>query len=74
MLDRLPVSLAQRNAGNNSENLKTKSDNYCVLCTDQKNLKSKSIKGWLTLFKAWKQFLWTLKIVKQVNHTDLDWI
>ena len=38
MLNRLPISLAQLNAGNNSEKLKKKSDNYCILCTDQKNL------------------------------------
>ena len=37
MLSRLPIALAQLKAGNNSENLKTKSDNYCILCTDQKN-------------------------------------
>ena len=40
MLYRLPISLAQLNARNNSKNLKTKSDNYCILCTDQKNLKT----------------------------------
>ena len=28
-----------------------KLDNYCILCTDQKNLQNKSIKVWLTLFK-----------------------
>ena len=33
------------------KNLKTKLDNNCVLCTDQKNLQSNSIKVWLTLFK-----------------------
>ena len=26
-------------------------DNYCILCTDQKNLQSNSIKVWLALFK-----------------------
>ena len=24
---------------------------YCILCTDQKNLQSKSIKVWLALYK-----------------------
>ena len=28
-----------------------KLDNYCILCTDQKNVHSNSIKVWLTLFK-----------------------
>ena len=51
MLSRLPISLAQLNAGNNSEKLKTKLGNYCILCTDQKNLQNKSIKVWLTSYK-----------------------
>ena len=33
------------------KNLKMKLDNYYILCTDQKNLQSNSIKVWLTLFK-----------------------
>ena len=44
MLNRLPITLAQLKAGNNSENLKMKLDNYCILCTDQKILQSNSIK------------------------------
>ena len=44
MLSRLPISLAQLKA-------KMKLDNYCILCTDKKNLQSNSIKIWLTLFK-----------------------
>ena len=38
MLSRLPIPLAQLNAGNNSEKLKMKSDNYYIFCTDQKSL------------------------------------
>ena len=38
MLDRLPISLAQLKAGNNSEKLKNKSGNYCTLSRDQKIL------------------------------------
>ena len=34
MLSRLPIYLARLKAGNNSEKL----GNYCILCTDQKNL------------------------------------
>ena len=44
MLSRLQITLAQLKAGNNSEKLKNESDNYCILCTDQKNLQSNSIK------------------------------
>ena len=41
MLSRLPISLAQSKAGNNSEKrnqAKMKLGNYCTLCTDQENL------------------------------------
>ena len=70
MLSRLQITLAQLKAGNNSEKLKNESDNYCILCTDQKNLQSNSIKVWLTLFKNgnnlyehWKQKnKWTTQI------------
>ena len=48
--------------------------NYYIFCTYQKNLQNNFIKGLSTLFKTWKQSLWTLKTVKQVNHTDLNWI
>ena len=44
MLSRLPISLAQLNAGNNSENLKMKLGNYCILSTDLKNLQKMFIK------------------------------
>ena len=62
MLSRLPITLAQLNAGNNSQKLKNELGNYCILCTDQKNLWDNSIKVWWTLFKNennlyehWKQ-------------------
>ena len=49
MLSRLPITLAQLKAGNNSEKLKNmKLGNYYILCTDQKN---NFTKVWLTLFK-----------------------
>ena len=44
MLRRLPITLAQLNAGNNSEKLTNELDNYCILCTDQNNFQSNSIK------------------------------
>ena len=50
MLSRLPITLAQLKAGNNSEKLKKmKLVNYYILCTDQKNLQNKSIKVSSTL-------------------------
>ena len=48
---RLPISLAQVKARNNLKNIKRKLGNYCILCTDQKNLRDNSIKIWLTLFE-----------------------
>ena len=56
MLSRLPISLAQLKAENNSENLKMKLGNYCTLCTDQKNLQNHSIKVWLAFFKDVNNF------------------
>ena len=44
MLSRLSISLAQLKAGN-LKNSKMKSGNYCVLCTDQKNLHKIFTKG-----------------------------
>ena len=44
MLSRLPITLTQLKAGNNSEKLKMKLDNYYILCTDQKNLQNNSRK------------------------------
>ena len=44
MLSRLPITLAQLKTGTNSQKLKTKLDNYCILCTDQKNLQNNSLK------------------------------
>ena len=44
MLSRLPVTLAQLKTGNNSEKLKNEIDNYCILCTDPKNLQNNYIK------------------------------
>ena len=38
MLSKFPISLAQLNAGNNSEKLKMKLGSYYILCSDQKSL------------------------------------
>ena len=55
MLRRLPISLAQLKAENNSK--KTKVGKFCIVCIDKKNSQKKSIKVQLTLFKTWKQSL-----------------
>ena len=47
MLSRLPITLAQLKAGNNSEKLKNEIRQLLYslfLCTDQKNLQTNSIK------------------------------
>ena len=73
MLSRLPISLAHLKAGNNSEKLKNETGQLLYSLYRSKNKKQKTfIKVWLTLFKAWKQFFWTVKTAKQVNHTDLN--
>ena len=55
--NRLPISLALLKVENDSENLKMKLGNYCILCTDKKkNLQSNFIKVSLTLFKDRNSF------------------
>ena len=44
MLSRLPITIAQLKQEIILKNLKMKLDNYYILCTDQKNLQSNSIK------------------------------
>ena len=50
ILSRLPFSLAQLKAKIILKNLKTKLCNYCILCTDQKNLLKNSTKLCFTFF------------------------
>ena len=51
MLTRLPISLAQLKAGNNSEKLKNEIKQLFYSLYRSKNLQSNSVKVWLTLFK-----------------------
>ena len=44
MLCKLPITLAQLKAGDNSKKLKNEIDKFYILCTDQKNLQHNSIK------------------------------
>ena len=93
MLSRLPISLAQLQAGNNSEKLKNEIRQLLYSLYRSKNITKQvynnlmkpiwinnnnniiiiiivTIKG--IHYKKWRQFLWILKIVKQMNHTDLN--
>ena len=54
MLSRLPISLAQLKAGNNSEKLKNKIRQLLYSLYRSKYVKNNSIKVWLTLFKNGK--------------------
>ena len=57
LLSRLPISLAQLKAGNNSEKLKNEIRQLMSsLYRSKKKLQDKSIKVWLTLFKNGKNF------------------
>ena len=100
MLNRLPISLAQLQAGNNSEKLKNEIRQllYSLYCS--KNM-TKQVYNNLTKhiwikniiivhkifiiniiifivtikgihYKKWRHVLWIVKIVRQMNHTDLD--
>ena len=50
MLSRLPITLAQLKAGNNSEKLKSEK-RQLLYSLYSKNLQKMFIKGWLTLFE-----------------------
>ena len=109
MLSRLPISLAQLKAGNNSEKLKNEIRQllYSLYCSKNMTkqvynnlIKPLWIKNIIIIhkifvmimiiiiiifvvvfvvvtikgihYKKWTRFLWILKIVRQINHTDLD--
>ena len=91
VLSRLPISLAQLEAGNNSEKIKNEIRQllYSLYCS--KNITKQvynnlmkpiwikniiiiviivTIKG--IHYKKWRQFLWIQRIIKRINHTDLN--
>ena len=73
MLSTLTITLAQLKAGNNSEKLKNEIRLLYSLYRSKK-LTKQLYKSWIDIIEKWKQSLWTLKIVKQMNHIDLNWI
>ena len=104
VLSRLPISLAQLEAGNNSEKIKNEIRQllYSLYCSKNitKQVYNNLIKPiWIkntivahkifiiiiiitiiiiivTIkgmhYKKWRQFLWIRRIVKWINHTDLN--
>ena len=101
MLSRLPISLAQLEAENNSNKLKNEIRQLLYSLYRSKNMTKQVysnlinhiwIKNIIIVHKIfimiiimiivtvtikgihikWTRFLWILKIVKQMNHTDLD--
>ena len=77
MISRLPISFAQLKAWNNSEKLENEiivlKKTIIVFSVSFKRI-TKTIYNNLinTTSMKWKQFLWTLKIIKQMNIKDLD--
>ena len=57
MLSRLPISLTQLNAGNNSEKLKNEIMQLLYYLYRSKNIQKMSIKIWLTLLKMETNFM-----------------
>ena len=74
MLSKLPIKLAQLKAGNNSEKLKNETRQLLYSLYRPKKLTKQLYKSLIDIILKWKQSLRTLKIVKQVNDTDLNWI
>ena len=98
MLSRLPITLAQLKAGNNSEKLKNEIRQLLYSLYHSKNMTKQVYNSlinyiWIrsiiyhkifimiiiiiintksTQYKALRQFLWILRIIKPMNHTDLN--
>ena len=93
MLSRLSISLAQLEAGNNSEKLKNEIRQLLYSLYRSKNITKQVYNNlikpiWIKIiiiiiiivvvvvtikgihYRKWRQFLWTEKIVKRMNHTD----
>ena len=62
MRSRLLITLAQLQAGDNSEKLKNEIRQLLNFCFAQKNWLKQSLNIWPMLFKKWKQSLWTLNV------------
>ena len=74
MLSRLPISLAQLKAGNKSDKLKNEIRQILYSLYRSKKLTKQPYKSLVNILQKMKQSIWILKIVKKVNHTDLNCI
>ena len=73
MLSRVPITLAQLKAGNNSEKLKNEMRQLLYSLYRSKKLTKEIYKSLINIIQtAWRQFLWILRIVKPMNHTYLN--
>ena len=70
MLYRLPISLAQLNAGNNSEKVKNEIRQLLYSFYRSKNLTKNICESLVDIIYTWKQSLWTLKTVRQMSLTN----
>ena len=67
MLSRLPITLAQLKAGNNSEKFKNEIRQLLYSLYRSKKPTKQLYKSLIDIILKWKQYLWTLKIVKQMT-------
>ena len=73
MLSRLSISLAQLKAGNNSEKLKNEIRQLLYSLYRSKKFTKTIYNNLINTIQKWKQSLWTPKIAKLMNLTDLDY-
>ena len=72
MLSRLPVTLAQLDAGNNSEKLKNEIRQLLYSLYRSIKLTKQLYKSLFDIIYEWRQYLWTLEIMEQMNPADLN--
>ena len=72
MFSRLPITLAQLKAGNNSEKSKNEIRQLLYSLYRSKKLTKTIYDNLINTTLKWRQYLWALKIAKQMKLTDLD--
>ena len=72
MLSRIPISLAQLKAENNSQKLKNEIRQLLCYLYCSKKLTKTIYNNLINAIQKWEQSLWTLKIVRLMNLNDLD--
>ena len=73
MLSRLPSTLAQLKAGNNSQKLINQIRQLLYSLYRSKKLTKTIDNNLISILWKWKQSLWTLEIAKLMNLTDSDY-